>query len=190
MTYILWLIKKGILKPYSGKAFTDSGNLPYSVLIRRMIEMKKSSLGFVLVALFAIVSWGCNGGSGGGDSNTTSTSSSTGDHDHDHDHEHDHDHAHDSDTTSINTSTILCGSCGESKGTESCCADGKKCGNCGLSEGSSLCCIKLPESSVGKDICGDCGHIAANVHKCDSDCDKCTKCGLHAGAPACCKLNS
>ncbi|MCP4189223.1 MAG: hypothetical protein GY768_01200 [Planctomycetaceae bacterium] len=63
--------------------------------------MKRSTLGCLLVAMIAIVSWGCNQPSGGGsDSNTTTTSTPAGDHDHgDHDHG-DHDHGdHDKETT-------------------------------------------------------------------------------------------
>ena len=86
---------------------------------------------------------------------------------------------------------LLCGKCGEEKGTDSCCAeDAEKCA-CGMTKGSALCCKELGEDVAGKDICSGCGHAveADEHHHCDEDCETCDKCGLHADAPACCKLD-
>jgi hypothetical protein len=115
---------------------------------------------------------GAGGGAGsGGDSNATSAADTATD-------------------TALVTATLLCGKCGEVKGSATCCvADAEIC-ECGMHKGSALCCVKLPEEAVGKDICKQCGHVAEAGHHCDEDCETCADCGLHKGSPACCKLKS
>ncbi len=82
----------------------------------------------------------------------------------------------------------LCGSCGELKGGEKCCAkDAKKCSKCSLNAGSPGCC----KIKKGKDVklCSKCGDIAGSEKCCAKDAKKCSKCGLNAGSPACCKVD-
>jgi len=86
--------------------------------------------------------------------------------------------------------TILCGKCGEAKGSAACCAADAEVCACGKHKGSALCCVELSADAAGKDICKSCGHVAEADHTCDASCEKCAECGLHKGSPACCKLKS
>ena len=83
--------------------------------------------------------------------------------------------------------TRLCGTCGEIKGTEACCAkDAKACGKCGLHKGAPGCCkIEKGEDAA---LCRKCGEIKGTEACCAKDAEACGKCGLHKGAPGCCKL--
>ena len=78
----------------------------------------------------------------------------------------------------------LCGSCGEIKGGESCCAAGAaKCDKCGLAKGSPGCC----KIEKGEDValCGHCGEIKGGEKCCAKDATACGACGLQAGSPGC-----
>ena len=136
----------------------------------------RSSIGLLLVALFLATGCGAPAGSGTEekkpDANTTGAAGSK---------------ASGNTSTQPVSATILCGKCGEQKGTEKCCHDAETCA-CGKHKGSPLCCKQLPEDAAGKDICGGCGQIAASDHQCDPSATKCVKCGLDQGSPACCKL--
>ncbi len=94
----------------------------------------------------------------------------------------------------LDTNTTLvsvekyCGSCGQAKGSEACCAEGaEKCGECALAKGSPLCC-KVPAELAGKDFCGKCGQAAGSEDCCKEGAEMCVDCGLAKGAPLCCKL--
>lgn len=83
----------------------------------------------------------------------------------------------------------ICGSCGDGKGTESCCSEtAEKC-ECGMNKGSKLCCVELDESLAGKDLCGSCGNVAGDETCCAEDAEKCA-CGMAKGSALCCKLKS
>lgn len=88
------------------------------------------------------------------------------------------------------TTTILCGKCGEEKGSTACCAADAETCSCGMHKGTPLCCASLGEEAKGQDVCKACGHLASAGHACDKDCETCTDCGLHQGSPACCKLKT
>lgn len=82
----------------------------------------------------------------------------------------------------------LCGSCGDEKGSDSCCSeDAEKCTECGLNKGSKLCCVELPADAKGKDLCASCGNVAGSAACCDKDAEVCD-CGMAKGSPLCCKL--
>ena len=138
--------------------------------------MNRSFYSLLLASIIALVAFGC------APSDTTDTatdtpaadsSDSTAEADHD-------DHA-----------TLLCGTCGHEKGSDSCCADGAETCECGKHKGSELCCVELSEDAAGKDICTGCGVAvgADEHHHCDATAEKCEKCGLNAGSTGCCKLN-
>lgn len=79
---------------------------------------------------------------------------------------------------------ILCGHCGEIKGSEKCCKEAKVC-SCGAHKGSPACCkIKL----AGKDVvlCNDCGHEKGSKVCCAEDAVKCDSCKKAKGSPGCC----
>jgi hypothetical protein len=81
---------------------------------------------------------------------------------------------------------MLCGHCGQVKGTDECCKDGaEKCAACSLAKGSPGCC-KIP---AGTDValCEKCGHIAKTEACCQEGAETCEKCGLAKGSPGCCK---
>ena len=83
----------------------------------------------------------------------------------------------------------LCGDCGQTKGTDTCCAaDGVKCESCGFHKGAPLCC-KLNQADVaGKTLCGACGEVKGAEKCCKDDAEVCKKCDLNKGSPLCCKL--
>jgi hypothetical protein len=90
----------------------------------------------------------------------------------------------DSDTTVKDK--LLCGGCGQIKGTDTCCKpDAVKCEKCGLDKGSPGCC----KITKGKDIalCGKCGLVKGSDLCCKADAIMCDKCGKPKGSPGCCK---
>ena len=114
-----------------------------------------------VIAIVAIVSWGC----AKQDNPTTAATQSDehGDHEHGAD-----DHPHD--TTTIHVAATLCGKCGTEKGSGACCAaDAEKCASCGLTKGSILCCVELDPSVAGQDLCGKCGQVDGSDGCCDEN---------------------
>ena len=82
---------------------------------------------------------------------------------------------------------LLCGGCGQIKGSDACCAkDAKVCDKCGLAAGSPGCC-KIKKGADAK-LCSKCGQIAGSDVCCKPDAAKCDKCGLAKGSPGCCKI--
>ncbi len=136
-----------------------------------------------MVAIVAIVSWGC-AGSEATTPDINATTQTDGDAGHNHE---DGDH----DTTTIHVAATICGDCGVEKGDASCCAvDAAKCASCGLIKGSTLCCVELDESVKGQDLCGKCGNVAGSESCCDESAKKCANCGLAKGSTLCCKLKT
>ncbi len=81
---------------------------------------------------------------------------------------------------------MLCGGCGQLKGSDSCCdAGAESCPGCDLAKGSPGCC-KIEKGSDAA-LCGGCGQIKGSDSCCDEDAEKCTGCGMAKGSPACCK---
>jgi len=97
----------------------------------------------------------------------------------------------DSNTTEVSQVADFCGDCGQTKGSDSCCAaDGEKCESCGFHKGATLCC-KLNQADVaGKVLCGKCGDAKGSEKCCKEDAEACGKCGLNKGTPLCCKLKA
>ena len=148
----------------------------------------------VVVAIVSVVSWGCSSDTTPAASTTPATQDADGHAGHDHDgHEHaSHDHeGHDHDGhehATMNVSAKLCGGCGATKDSETCCsADVAKCDGCGKNKGSALCCVELDEAAAGKDLCSSCGHVAGSEACCADGAEKCA-CGMAKGSPLCCKL--
>ncbi len=84
--------------------------------------------------------------------------------------------------------TVLCGKCGEIKGSDACCkTDAPKCDKCGLTKGSPGCC-KMPAGGEDAELCAKCGEIKGSDACCAKDAVKCEKCGLTKGSPGCCKM--
>lgn len=82
---------------------------------------------------------------------------------------------------------VLCGKCGQVKGTDKCCQEGAAvCPECGLGKGSPGCC----KIAKGDDVilCAKCGQIKGSEVCCKSDATVCAKCGLAKGSPGCCKI--
>jgi len=82
---------------------------------------------------------------------------------------------------------VLCGKCGQLKGSGECCAkDAVKCKGCGLAKGSPGCC----KVTKGKDatLCAKCGEIKGSKICCAKDAVKSKECGLAKGSPGCCKI--
>ncbi|MCA9196915.1 MAG: hypothetical protein KDA87_05225 [Planctomycetales bacterium] len=84
------------------------------------------------------------------------------------------------------TSTILCGTCGEVKGSDACCDDSVASCDCGFHKGSALCCKHVENN--GQDVCADCGQTVDGAHTCSTDAEKCAECGLVKDSAGCCKL--
>ena len=80
---------------------------------------------------------------------------------------------------------ILCGKCGEEKGTKKCCAkDAVKCKKCGLNKGAPGCC-KMDGSGKNMVQCPKTGKLAAcplKSGKCDA---KAIKAACAAGKTSC-----
>lgn len=61
---------------------------------------------------------------------------------------------------------LICGKCGEVKGSEKCCSeDAGRCSECGLIEGSPGCC-SMPRSGEDARICSQCGNIEGSDQCC------------------------
>ncbi len=77
---------------------------------------------------------------------------------------------------------FLCGSCGQIKGTDACCAEGgATCAKCELTKGSPGCCEI--EKGTNVQLCTKCGQIKGADACCAADAEKCVKCGLAKGSP-------
>lgn len=89
-------------------------------------------------------------------------------------------------TSSVKDSTlVLCGECGEIKGSDKCCvANAEKCDKCGLDKDSPGCC-KIKGDT---ELCTKCGQIKGSDKCCVANAVKCDKCGLDKGSPGCCKI--
>ena len=86
---------------------------------------------------------------------------------------------------------VVCGKCGELKGTEKCCkVDAEKCSKCNLNKGSVGCCKDLKPAEGEKDIvlCAKCGEVKGTEVCCNKEAVKCSKCGMAKGSPGCCKI--
>lgn len=82
------------------------------------------------------------------------------------------------------TPVVLCGKCGEVKGSDACCAaDAEVCG-CGLHHGSPGCC-KM-EKGADATLCSHCGEVLGSEKCCVAGAEVCPDCGMHAGSPGCC----
>ncbi len=82
---------------------------------------------------------------------------------------------------------LLCGKCGEIKGTAKCCLkEATRCG-CGAIKGAPGCC-KLPEEGKNTPLCVKCGQIKGTEVCCDKKAPRCDDCGLAKGSPGCCKI--
>jgi len=82
---------------------------------------------------------------------------------------------------------VLCGDCGQVKGTDLCCADGAEvCEKCGLQSGAPGCC-KI-EQGTNVTLCSSCGQIKGTDVCCLEGATVCADCGWHKGSPACCKI--
>lgn len=80
---------------------------------------------------------------------------------------------------------MLCGGCGQVKGSEKCCVDGvEKCTKCDMDKGSPGCC----EINEDTKLCSHCGEIEGAEKCCAEGAEVCSKCDLHAGSPGCCKI--
>ena len=93
-----------------------------------------------------------------------------------------HNHSH-------HTDIVLCGGCGQVKGTEDCCIkDAIKC-SCGAIKGSPGCCqITFPGDDIT--LCSHCGEIKGLGFCCDDTAIKCDKCRKIKGSPGCCIVSA
>ncbi|MBT3518373.1 MAG: hypothetical protein HOC41_08255 [Candidatus Marinimicrobia bacterium] len=83
------------------------------------------------------------------------------------------------------SSIVLCGNCGELKGTDVCCAtDAIVCG-CGAHKGSPACC-KIELSGQDVTLCNNCGQVKGTDICCAKNAAKCDNCGKTKGSPGCC----
>ncbi len=135
--------------------------------------MKKISL--VMLAIVAVAAWGCGQAEEGGKAADTNTDEvAQGEHGHPHGEGEEH--------------AVLCGGCGQAKGSDECCAEGaEKCSECELHKGSPLCCVKIPEDMKGKDFC-KCGWSKGHENCCAEDVESCGDCGKQKGSPLCCQI--
>ena len=84
---------------------------------------------------------------------------------------------------------VLCGMCGEVKGSDGCCSeDADACEGCGLIKGSPGCC-KMTKGTDAK-LCPKCGEIGGSEACCNADAERCDKCNLIKGSPGCCKTKA
>jgi hypothetical protein len=145
---------------------------------------KALSLGSV-VCLVVIVSWGCRGESSTPDGGGPAGPSAEADRD-DSGGQRD-----DGQESTEAVSVVYCGKCGQTKGTDACCAsDAMVCAKCTLHQGSALCC-KVPPEMAGKDICSKCGYVCKEDGSCcQGGADRCPDCGRHNDSPLCCKIDS
>ena len=120
---------------------------------------------------------------------TVNGCSETPDHSHNHDTSQPH-HSHDGDLSKDHShesmeEILLCGKCGQVKGTEICCKkDAVKCG-CGAVKGSPACC-KVEITGTDIHLCDHCGQVKVSDSCCKSDVEKCPKCKMAKGSPGCC----
>jgi hypothetical protein len=91
-----------------------------------------------------------------------------------------------SSSTLVSLESDLCGSCGDAKGSDTCCK-GEKCEKCKMQKGSALCCTGV-EPKEGVTYCKECGFEKGTDKCCASAMAVCDKCGLGKGSPLCCKL--
>lgn len=83
---------------------------------------------------------------------------------------------------------MLCGKCGEIKGSDDCCKAGAtKCGKCSMIKDSPGCC-KMPAGGADAELCAKCGEIKGTDDCCKKGAVKCDKCGLIKGSAGCCKM--
>lgn len=81
---------------------------------------------------------------------------------------------------------VVCGKCGQVKGSEVCCkTTAQRCGRCGLVKGSPGCCV-LSAGSEDARLCGRCGEVEKTADCCVPGARRCTVCGKAKGAPGCC----
>ena len=132
--------------------------------------MKRPVFGFVVVAALAVLTWGCAPADSTSDDDSVSSN--------------------EQETAGDDGQTLLCGTCGQEKGSDSCCDESAEKCACGMHKDSPLCCVEIGDDAAGKDLCKACGHVAEEGHECDEDCEKCADCGLHKGSPLCCKIKS
>ena len=89
-------------------------------------------------------------------------------------------------TTLVSLDADLCGSCGDAKGSDTCCK-GDKCEKCGMQAGTALCCTGV-EPKEGVSYCKECGFEKGTDKCCASGMAVCDKCGLGKGSALCCKI--
>ena len=87
-----------------------------------------------------------------------------------------HKHVH------VDGDIVLCGKCGDVKGTDTCCKSDVRCG-CGFIKGTAACC-KTEHTGEDMTLCG-CGQVKG-TDLCCTDQEKCSKCDKHKGSPGCC----
>jgi len=82
---------------------------------------------------------------------------------------------------------VLCGKCGQVKGSEICCLENAAfCAECALAKGSPGCCKITKGADVT--LCAKCGQVKDSEACCDPDAAVCKKCGLAKGSPGCCTI--
>jgi len=87
-------------------------------------------------------------------------------------------------TAAADGATILCGGCGQVKGSATCCAeDAATCDGCGLAKGSPGCCAITKGTNAT--LCKGCGQVKGTDTCCAEDATKCEKCGLAKDSPGC-----
>jgi len=87
--------------------------------------------------------------------------------------------------TKEKASIVLCGHCGQVKGSDVCCAKDAIVCSCGAHKGSPVCCkIKLSGQDVT--LCNNCGSVKGTDICCATDAVKCDNCGKTKGSPGCC----
>ena len=146
---------------------------PAGLLQREDAHMKKSLSLLGCVAVLAIACWGCKQETKQAASVEPASATSTAEGEEHGDHEH--------------PEVMLCGLCGQIKGSADCCKEGaEKCEKCSLVKGSPGCCIM----TAGQDVtlCAHCGQIKGSADCCKEGAEKCEKCGLAKGSPGCCKM--
>lgn len=81
---------------------------------------------------------------------------------------------------------VLCGKCGQVKGSAACCKPGAQaCAGCGLQKGSPGCCAGFAK---GADVtlCGQCGFVKGSAACCKPGTGQtCALCGFIKGSPGC-----
>jgi len=127
--------------------------------------MSKAKWFPVVVAVVALVSWGCSPTAEGTAPSVTVEATS------------------DADANAV----TLCGQCGQIKKSDACCVEGAEtCEKCSLAKGSPGCC----KIAKGTDtpLCTKCGQVKGSDACCAEGAETCAKCGLAKGSPGCCKI--